>query len=164
MANALRSAIHELDSQLPLANVLTMQEVVSESIRSREFQTMLVGAFSVVALLLACLGTHGVISYTITQRTNEIGIRVALGAQPSQISTLVLRQGIQPVLGGLLAGVMVVAAGGKWIESFLFGSRAVNPWAISSVAALILFVAAIACFAPAWRASRIDVVDAIRNE
>jgi putative ABC transport system permease protein len=164
MANALRSAIHELDSQLPLANVLTMQEVVSESIRSREFQTMLVGAFSVVALLLACLGTYGVISYTVTQRTNEIGIRVALGAQPSQISTLVLRQGIQPVLGGLLAGVMVVAAGGKWIESFLFGSRAVNPWAISSVAALILFVAAIACFAPAWRASRIDVVDAIRNE
>ena len=164
MANALRSAMHELDADLPLANVLTMQEVVSESVRSRRFQTILACVFSGVALLLACLGIYGVISYSVAQRTNEMGLRIALGAQPSQVSTLVLQQGIRPVVGGLLAGVVAVMAAGRWIGSILFGIRPGNPVAISAVVALVLFVAVIACWAPAWRASRIDPMAALRNE
>ena len=164
MANALRSAMHELDAELPLANVLTMQEVVSESVRSRRFQTILAGVFSGVALLLAYLGIYGVISYSVAQRTNEMGLRIALGAQPSQVSMLVLQQGIRPVVGGLLAGVVAVMAAGRWIGSILFGIRAGNPAVISAVMAVVLFVAVMACWAPALRASRIDPMAALRNE
>jgi putative ABC transport system permease protein len=164
MANALRSAMHELDTELPLASVLTMQEVVSESVRSRRFQTILAGVFSGVALLLACLGIYGVISYSVDQRTNEMGLRIALGAEPSQVSILVLQQGIRPVVGGLLTGVVAVMAAGRWIGSILFGIRAGNPAVISAIMAVVLFVAVMACWAPALRASRIDPMAALRNE
>jgi putative ABC transport system permease protein len=164
MANALRSAMHELDAELPLANVLTMREVMSESVRSRKFQTILAGVFAGVALLLACLGIYGVISYSVAQRTSEIGLRIALGAQSSQVSMLVFRQGIRPVAGGLLVGVAGALAAGRWISSFLFGTEARNPAAIFAVVALLLAVAAAACWTPARRASRIDPMASLRNE
>jgi putative ABC transport system permease protein len=164
MANALRSAIRELDAELPLAHVLTMHEIVSESVRSRRFQTLLAGIFAGASLLLACLGIYGVISYSVTRRTNEIGIRIALGAQASQVLTLVLRQGIRPVIGGLLVGVAAALATGRLIGSFLFGTQARDPLAISAVAAILLLVAAAACWAPARRASQIDPMTALRNE
>jgi putative ABC transport system permease protein len=164
MTRALRAAMHDLDAELPLANVLTMREIVSDSVRSRKFQTGLAGVFAAVALLLACLGVYGVISYSVAQRTNEMGIRIALGAQPSQVSLLVLRQGMRPVAGGLLVGVFGALAAGQWIGSFLFGTEARNPAAISAVVALLLLVAAAASWAPARRASRIDPMAALRNE
>jgi predicted permease len=132
MTNALRRAIHELDAELPLANVLTMSEILSESLSSRRFQTLLVGVFAVAALLLACLGICGVISYSVARRTSEIGIRIALGAQASQVSMLVLRQGIRPVLGGLVVGVAAALAVGQLISSFLFGTEPRDPAAISA--------------------------------
>ena len=96
MANALRSAIHELDAELPLANVLTMREILSDSVGSRRFQTLLAGVFAGAALLLACLGIYGVISYSVARRTNEIGIRIALGAQASQVSMLCCAREFDP--------------------------------------------------------------------
>ncbi len=164
MANALRSAMHELDADLPLANVLTMREILSESIGRRRFQTLLAGTFAGAALLLACLGIYGVISYSVARRTSEIGIRIALGAQASQVSVLVLRQGIQPVLGGLVAGVAAALAAGKPISGFLFGTEARDPAAISTVVCMLLLVAGLACWAPARRASRIDPMAALRDE
>jgi putative ABC transport system permease protein len=164
MAHALRSAMHELDAELPLANVLTMREILSESIGSRRFQTLLAGAFAGAALLLACLGIYGVISYSVARRTSEIGIRIALGAQSSQVSALVLRQGIQPVLGGLVAGVAAALAVGKLIAGFLFGTAPRDPAAISTVVCMLLLVAGLACWAPARRASRIDPMAALRDE
>jgi ABC-type antimicrobial peptide transport system permease subunit len=164
MVNALRSAMRELDRELPLSDVLTMREVLSESVSSRRFQTLLVSVFAIAALLLACLGTYGVISYSVARRTSEMGIRIALGAQPSQVSMLVLRQGIRPVLGGLVAGVLGALAAGQLISSFLFGTEPRDPAAISAVAALLLLVAAAACWAPARRASRIDPMTALRDE
>jgi putative ABC transport system permease protein len=164
MANALRSGMHELDAELPLANVLTMREILSESIGSRRFQTLLAGSFAGAALLLACLGIYGVISYSVARRTSEIGIRIALGAQASQVSMLVLRQGIQPVLGGLVVGVPAALAAGKLISSFLFGTEPRDPAAISAVVAMLLVVAAAACWAPARRASRIDPMGALHDE
>ena len=164
MANALRAAVRRLDPQLPLANILTMREVLSESVNSRRFQTLLAGVFAGAALLLACLGLYGVISYTVTRRTNEIGIRIALGAQSSQISALVLRQGARPVLGGLLAGVAAALLTAGWIRSFLFGTQARDPQAIAAVVILLVLVAAAACLGPARRASHIDPMAALRNE
>jgi putative ABC transport system permease protein len=164
MANALRSAMHELDADLPLANVLTMREILSESIGRRRFQTLLAGTFAGAALLLACLGIYGVISYSVARRTNEIGIRIALGAQASQVSVLVLRQGIQPVLGGLAAGVAAALAAGKLISGFLFGTAPRDPAAIATVVLMLLLVAGLACWVPARRASRIDPMAALRDE
>jgi putative ABC transport system permease protein len=164
MANALRSAIHELDAELPLANVLTMREILSDSVGSRRFETRLAGIFAGAALLLACLGIYGVISYSVARRTNEIGIRIALGAQASEVSMLVLRQGVRPVVGGLLVGVAAALGAGQLIRSFLFGTDAHDPAAISSVVLILLLVAAGACWAPARRASRIDPMTALRNE
>src|SRR4029077_19800243 len=148
MANALRSAMHELDAELPLANVLTMREILSESISSRRFQTLLAGTFAGAALLLACLGIYGVISYSVARRTNEIGIRIALGARSSQVSMLILRQGVRPVLGGLIVGVAGALVAGGLIRGFLFGTETRDPGAISAVVVLLLLVAAAACWAP----------------
>ena len=164
MANGLRAAIHKLDRELPLANVLTMQEILSESVSSRRFQTLLTGIFASAALFLACLGIYGVISYSVARRTNEIGIRIAIGAQPLQVSMLVFRQAVRPVIGGLLLGVAGALATGRLISSFLFGTEARDPAAILVVVLILLAVAAVACWAPARRASRIDPAVALRNE
>ncbi len=164
MANMLRSAIRELDVELPLANVLTMQEVLSESVGSRRFQTLLAAVFASAALLLAGLGIYGVISYSVARLTNEMGIRIALGAQASQVSMLVLRQGIRPVLGGLLVGVAAALAAGQLVGSFLFGTEARDPMAILAVVMMLLLVALAACWAPARRASRIDPMAALRDQ
>jgi putative ABC transport system permease protein len=164
MAGAFRTAIHQLDSELPVANLLSMREILSESVSSRRFQTLLAGTFAGAALLLACLGIYGVISYTVARRTSEIGIRIALGAQPNQVSLLVLRQGLRPVLGGLLVGVAAALASGRVISSFLFGTEPGDPAAITTVVLTLLLVGFAACWAPARRACRVDPMTALRNE
>ena len=164
LANAFRSAARNLDSELPLANVLTMQQILSESVGRRRFQTLLAGVFAVSALLLACLGIYGVISYGVARRTNEMGIRMALGAQASEVALLVLGQGMKPVLGGLLLGVLAALWAGQLLSSFLFGVGARDPATISAVVLLLLAVAAGACWIPARRASRIDPMIALRYE
>lgn len=164
MANSLRAAIHKLDPELPLANVLTMREIMSESVSGRRFQTLLAGVFAGSALLLACLGIYGVISYSVARRTSEIGIRIAVGAQPAQVSLLVFRQGARPVIGGLLVGVAGAFAAGRLIQGFLFGTGARDPAPMLGVIVVLVAVAALACWAPAYRASRIDPAISLRNE
>jgi hypothetical protein len=115
MTGAFRRAVRNQDSELPLAKVSTMQEVVSESVGRRRFQTLLAAVFAVSALLLACLGIYGVISYGVARRTNEMGIRMALGAQPSRVALTVLRQDMTPVFGGLILGVL----GSLWAGQLL---------------------------------------------
>jgi len=164
MAGALRAVIHEMDAELPLANVLTMEAVMSESVAGRRFQTMLAGCFAGAALLLASLGIYGTISYTVARRRNEVGIRVALGAQPLQVSRLVLGQGMRPVAGGLVTGVAASLGAGRWIGSFLFGTAARDPVSIGAVVAVLLVVAVAACWGPARRAARIDPMVALRGD
>jgi putative ABC transport system permease protein len=130
------------------ANVLTMREIMSEYVSSRRFQTLLASGFAGAALLLACLGIYGVISYSVARRRNEIGIRMAVGVQPSQVSLPVFRQGVRPVIGGLLVGVASALAAGRLIRIFLFGTEAHDPAAMLAVVALLLAVAAMACWAP----------------
>jgi putative ABC transport system permease protein len=164
MANGLRATVQKLDPELPLANVLTMREIMSESVSSRRFQALLTALFASAALLLACLGIYGVISYSIARRTNEIGIRIAVGAEPLQIWLTVLRQGIRPVIGGLAVGLAGALVSGRLIRSFLFGTEARDPAAILLVITILLAVAVLACWGPARRASRIDAAVALRNE
>jgi predicted permease len=164
MANAFRSAVRNLDSELPLAHMLTMQEIMAESIGRWRFQTLLATVFAVSAVLLACLGIYGVISYGVARRTREMGIRMALGAQASQVALTVLGEGIKPVLGGLLLGVLAALWAGQLLSSFLFGVGARDAATISSVVILFLGVAAVACWIPARRASRIDPMIALRYE
>ena len=164
MTGAFRRAVRELDAELPLANVRTMQEIVSDSVGRRRFQTLLAGVFASAALLLACLGIYGVISYGVARRTNELGIRMALGAQSSEVALMVLRQGMAPVIGGLLLGVAASIAAAQMLGSLIFGVGARDPWTISAVSTLLLAVAAAACWIPARRASRIDPAGALRYE
>jgi predicted permease len=164
MAGAFRNTVRNLDSELPLANVRTMREIVSESVGRRRFQTLLAAVFAVSALLLACLGIYGVISYGVDRRTNEMGIRMALGAQPSQVAGMVLRQGMQPVLGGLLLGVLGSLWAGQLLSSLIYGIGARDPGTICAVMIVLSGVAAAACWIPARRASRIDPASALRYE
>ena len=140
------------------------EEILSESVSTRRFETLLAAVFAGAALVLACLGMYGVISYSVARRTNEMGIRIALGAQASHVSMLVLRQGLRPVVGGLLVGVAAALAAGQLIGSFLFGTQAYDPAAISVVVVMLLLVAVAACWAPARRASQIDPMAALRDE
>ena len=164
MTSALRAAVRSLDSELPLADVRTMREIMSESLGRRRFQTLLAGVFAGSALLLACLGIYGVISYGVARRTNEIGIRIALGANVADVTRMVLRQGMAPVMGGLAMGVLAALWAGRLLSGFLFGIGARDPLSISMGAILLLGVAAAACWVPARRASRIDPMVALRYE
>ena len=164
MVNAFRSAVRNLDSELPLANVLTMQEIMAESVGRRKFQTHLASVFAVSALLLACLGIYGVISYSVARSTNEMGLRMALGAQAFEVTPMVLGQGMKPVLGGLLLGVFAALWAGQLLSSFLFGVGARDPVTIAAVVILLSGVAAGACWVPARRASRIQPAIALRYE
>jgi putative ABC transport system permease protein len=164
MAGAFRRAVHELDAELPVANLRTMEQIVSGSVGRRRFQTLLAGGFGLAALLLACLGIYGVISYTVTRRTNELGIRMALGARAGEVALMVLRQGMAPVIGGLLTGVAVALWSAGLLAGMVYGIGARDPRTIGAVAALLLAVAAAACWIPARRASRIDPAGALRYE
>ena len=141
-----------------------MDNIVSDSIAPRRFQLNLVLLFAAAAMLLATLGIYGVVSYSVAQRTNEMGIRMALGAQPGNIRRMVLGQSLLPVFAGLLAGVMASVALGRIMSSLLFGVRAWDPATISGVAAMLLGVAAAATYLPVRRATRVDPALALRYE
>ena len=164
MTSAFRAAVRSLDSEVPLADVRTMREIMSESLGRRRFQTLLAGVFAGSALLLACLGIYGVISYGVARRTSEMGIRIALGANVADVTRMVLRQGMAPLMGGLAMGVLAALWAGRLLSGFLFGIGARDPLSISMGAILLLGVAAAACWVPARRASRIDPMVALRYE
>ena len=143
---------------------LDCNTVFDRSVVERRFQVTLMGAFSASALLVASLGIYGIVSYSVARRRNEIGIRMALGARPSQLLGLVIRQGMTPVVIGLGAGIAVALLLGQAIRGLLFGVHPDDPWTIAGVAAVLLVVGALACFIPARRASGTDAIAALRFE
>jgi putative ABC transport system permease protein len=163
-ASAIRAAIRQIDPELPIPAFRTMEEVVAESVAQRRFQMSLVLLFAVVAMLLASLGIYGVVSYSVAQRTNEMGIRMALGARPAAIRRMVLRQGLLPVAIGLGAGVSASMALGRLLGSLLFGVSTGDPITILGVVGLLAAVAAAATLVPAHRATHVDPVTALRWE
>jgi putative ABC transport system permease protein len=121
-------------------------------------------AFAVLSLLLASVGLYGVLSYLTTQRTAEIGVRMALGAQRQQVLRLMLGDGLRPALYGLVLGLAAAAATVRLIQSMLYETQSLDPVIFASVAGTLLLVTALACVVPAWRASRIDPMQALRTE
>jgi predicted permease len=156
--------IAELDRELPVFDVLTMQQIIERSLGNASLSASLVLAFAVLSLTLASVGLYGVLSYLTTQRTGEIGVRMALGAQREQVLRLMLGDGLRPALYGLVLGLAVTAGAVRLIESMLYGTRPLDPAIFAAVAAMLLMVAVFACLIPAWRASRIDPMQALRTE
>jgi putative ABC transport system permease protein len=161
---AVRSIVAGLDANLPIAEVRSFEEVVNRSVAPRRFNTVLLGVFSGLALLLATTGIYGVLSYSMSRRTSEIGLRVALGASGAGILKMAISQGMQPVLAGLALG----AAGAWWLSRYfatlLFGVKPFDLPTYIAVAALLLATALIACWLPGRRAMRVDPAVALRNE
>jgi putative ABC transport system permease protein len=156
--------IAELDPELPVSDVLTMQQIIKQSLGNASLSASLVLAFAVLSLLLASVGLYGVLSYLTTQRTGEIGVRLALGAQREQVGRLMLGDGLRPALYGLVLGLAVSAGAARLIQSMLYGTRPLDPAIFATVAATLLGVSVIACLVPAWRASRVDPIQALRTE
>ncbi len=164
LTNALRRAVAEIDKDVPVYRTRTLADYMARSIAQPRLNAMLVGLFALIALLLATAGIFGVMSYSVTQRTQEIGIRLALGAQRYDVFRLVVGQGMRFVGVGLLLGLIGVFACTRLLQSLLFGVGATDLLTISSVTILLGFVAFVACWWPARRASVVDPVVALRNE
>jgi predicted permease len=163
-AIAIQKEIAALDPQLPVVEVLTIPQIVGESTVNQSFSASLVLIFAGLSLLLAGVGLYGVLSYVVTQRVPEIGIRIALGAQRGQVLGLVLRDGLRPVGVGLAVGIGGGVAVGYVIRSLLYQTKPLDPAVFAIMATLLLLVAALASAAPAWRASSVDPMQALRTE
>ena len=161
---AVRSIVFSLDKNLPLYDILTMQDILHDQTASQRFSTLLLSAFAALAVLLACLGIYGVTAYGVSQRTREFGLRMALGAQRGNILRLVLRQAALLTLIGMGIGTGLSLALSKFVESMLFEVRPTDPLAFVFVPLLLLAVVLLACFIPARRASRVDPIIALRYE
>ena len=160
----IQKKLTELDPELPVSDVRTMQQIIERSLGNASLSASLVLAFAVLSLMLASIGLYGVLSYLTTQRTGEIGVRMALGAQREQVVRLMLGDGLSPVLYGLVLGLAASAGAVRLIQSMLYGTRPLDPAIFAAVTATLLVVAALACLIPAWRASRIDPMQALRTE
>ncbi|MGD0134243.1 MAG: ABC transporter permease [Bryobacteraceae bacterium] len=164
LAPSVRSAVWSTDPDSVVGEVRTMQHVASDSVGRQRFQMRLIAGFAASALLLACIGIYGVLSWSVSRRRNEIGIRMALGAHASDVHRLVMAQALRPVLFGLAAGVAAALALGRVLSSVLFGVSAHDPLTIAVVVAVLGAVAALACYIPSRRAALIDPLEALRYE
>ena len=160
----IQQQVASLDPALPVYDVLTMEQMLGKNTASESFSTTLVLAFAGLSLLLAGVGLYGVLSYLVTQRVVEIGIRIALGAQRSEVLRIVLLDGLRPVFIGLLAGLAGGAAAGVLIRSILYGTSPFDPLVLAAIVACLSLTAILACAVPAIRASRIEPMQALRME
>jgi putative ABC transport system permease protein len=161
-----QAALHEMDPQLPLIQPKTMDQLTDESpaVFLRRYPSYLIGSFAALAVILAMIGLYGLISFTVLQRTREIGIRVALGAQPRDVLRLVLGQGIGATLAGIMVGIVAGIALTRTMASLLFGVKPTDVLTFATVAVLLMCVAIVASYIPARRAMRTDPVEALRHE
>ena len=164
LAPALRAAVREVDPALPVYQVMTMDERLSNSVAARRFNLLLLGVFASLALLLAGVGVYGVISYVVKQRSHEVGIRLALGAQSADVMRLFIKQGMALVLLGVGLGLLGAFALTRVMTSLLFGVSANDSLTFAGVALLLSLIALLACYLPVRRAARVDPLVALRYE
>jgi putative ABC transport system permease protein len=160
---AVRNQISGVDKDVPVSNVSTMEQVVATSIAPRSFNMVLLTIFAVVALLLAAVGIYGVMSYSVTQRTHELGLRMALGARPSDVLKLVIKQGMMLALIGVAIGLIGAFVLMRLMSSLLYGIDASDPTTFGLIAGLLTLVALAACYFPARRATKVDPMIALRE-
>src|SRR4029079_7352306 len=159
-----RRAIHDIDATVPITNVQSLEDVVSNATAPARWSTTLVGAFAGVALVTAILGVFGVLSYTVTQRARELGIRIALGASSGGVQRLVLSRGLALVGAGLMVGLAGAFVLTRFMQSLLYGVTPTDPITCVGVGTLVILAAAAASLIPAHRATRIDPITALRAE
>jgi putative ABC transport system permease protein len=164
LTSAIRAAVASIDKDQPIFDVHTMQQSVDDSISTRRLTLVLLGIFSALALILAAIGIYGVMAYTVALRTQEIGIRMALGAQQKDVLRLVLGQGARIALFGVAIGLAAAAALARLLSSLLFSVSSSDPVTFAGVAVLLVAVALLACYIPARRAMRVDPIIALRYE
>jgi putative ABC transport system permease protein len=164
LAGAVRDQVWALNKDQPVFNVRTMEQMVSESIAPRRFSALLMVIFGLVALALASIGIYGMMSYSVAQRTSEIGIRMALGAQRRDVLAMVIKQAVGLALLGVVAGLVTALALARLLRNLLFGVGAADPLTFGVVAFVLLSVALLASFVPARRATEVDPMVALRTE
>ena len=164
MSTPIQQQISALEPELPVYNALTMDQILGKTTASQGFAANLILAFAALSLLLAGVGLYGVLSYLVTQRSAEIGIRIALGAQRSEVLRVILIDGLRPVLIGAVIGMAGAAVAGSLTRSMLYGASPYDPIVIVTTTGCLLLTAIAACVLPAWRASRVDPIQALRSE
>jgi len=163
-APAVRAATARLDRDQPISDVRTMDARIARSLTARRFNTVLIALFAALALVLAAVGLYGVVAYSVTQRTHEIGVRVALGARPGDVITMVIRQGVFMMAAGTAIGVGGALAATRVLATLLFGVGTADPATFAAIPVLLAAVWLVACSIPARRATRVDPPAALRTE
>jgi len=164
IAPSLRAAVQKVDRDLPLLDVRTQQQQIDATLQQERLFASLTAGFGVLALALACVGIYGIMAYTVSQRTNEIGIRLALGARRAQVRGMVLRETGWLALAGIVAGVGIALALGRLVKSMLYEMKPADPVSLLATAGLLIAVALLAGWVPAARASRVEPMEALRHE
>jgi putative ABC transport system permease protein len=164
IAGSVRQAVHEVDSDLPIADFATLTTLVDPSMSADRFSMLLLAAFGMLALLLAAIGMYGVLSYSVLQRTPEIGVRIALGARRSQIFVMVLKQGGRLACAGIAIGSIGALAATRLMTRFLYGVQPTDPVTFAAVSFLLMVIALLACYLPARRAMKVDPTILLRYE
>jgi putative ABC transport system permease protein len=161
---AIRNTLKQLDSELPMANVATMEDLLSDSLSRARFTMRLLGIFAAIALILAAVGIYGVIAFNVTQRTQEIGIRSALGAQARDVFRMILGEGLRLTAIGVAFGILGAFLTTHFLLSLLYDTAATDPLTFAAVTLLLSLVALAACYLPARRATRVEPLVALRYE
>lgn len=161
---SLRAVVQDIDRDLPLLDVRTQRQQIDATISQQRVFASLTAAFGILALALACVGIYGIMAYAVSQRTNEIGIRLALGARPRQVRGMVLQEAGWLAAVGVVVGVAVALWLGQLMKSMLYGLQPSDPASLVGAAVLLLGVALLAGWVPAMRASRVEPMEALRHE
>jgi putative ABC transport system permease protein len=161
---ALRQAMKETDPQMPLASVRPLTQVISASYQAQQFMLLMMSLFAALALVLTAVGMYGMLSYQVSQRTNEIGIRIALGARPRDVLWLVVGQGLRLTFIGMLIGLAAAYGLTRLIANLLFGVSATDPVTFVAITSMLALVALMACWIPVWRATKVNPLIAIKYE
>ncbi|HEX8163954.1 MAG TPA: ABC transporter permease [Pyrinomonadaceae bacterium] len=164
LSRAVREAVWKVDKDQPMWKMRTVESLMAYNVADRRFLMLLMGVFAALALTIASVGLYGIVNYTVSRRTHEIGIRMALGARTRDVLMLVIKQGMRPAATGIVVGLIASVASARFMQSLLFGVSATDALTLTSVPALLVGVALLACYIPARRAAKVDPLVALRQE